>query len=217
MIQDFYKTKLGAYIIDVFRTTLLPELDRLPTLWLGFADERFLSRDDVIASELPLSDDKQNFECDYHNLPFESMSYKQVVMWHVLEKNADPRKCLEEVWEVLDGEGKLFIIVPNRLGVWASSDKTPFGHGMPYSTGQIKKLLNDVGFEPLSISTCLYNWPSEKKMILKMAPISEWIGRHFLSPFGGALVVEAKKKIFRATLSGEGEKNRAFTVQPVSV
>ena len=217
MIRDFYKTNLGSYIISVFQSTLIPKLDRLPTLWLGFADEHFLSRDDVIGSELPLEEDKQNFACDYHDLPFESMSYKQVVLWHVLEKNNDPKKCLEEVWDVLDGEGKVFIIVPNRLGVWASSDKTPFGHGMPYSTGQIKKLLNDVGFEPISLSSCLYNWPSQKKWVLKTAPFSEWVGRYFFSPFGGALIVEAKKKIYRATLTGENEKNRAFTVQPVSI
>ncbi len=173
MITAFYKTALGRYSVDVFKSFLLPQLDRLPTLWLGYVDEDFLSRDDIIASELPLSEEKQNFPCDYHDLPFEQMSFKQAVMWHVLEKDKEPNKCLEAVWDVLDGEGKLFIIVPNRLGVWANSDKTPFGHGAPYSTGQIKKLVQDNGFEVLSVRYCLYAFPSSGRFLLRFYKVLE--------------------------------------------
>ena len=37
--------------------------------------------------------------------------------------------------------GRLLIVVPNRRGVWARSDTTPFGHGRPYSRSQITHLL----------------------------------------------------------------------------
>jgi alpha-ketoglutarate-dependent 2,4-dichlorophenoxyacetate dioxygenase len=46
-------------------------------------------------------------------------------------------------------EGRLLLIVPNRRGIWARLDSTPFGHGRPYSRGQLERLLGDALFTPL--------------------------------------------------------------------
>src|SRR5262249_22721933 len=56
---------------------------------------------------------------------------------------------LREIWRVLRQEGRLLLVVPNRRGVWTRLDITPFGHGRPYSRGQLERLLNDAMFTPL--------------------------------------------------------------------
>ena len=48
-----------------------------------------------------------------------------------------PAALLREVWRVLAAGGRLLAVVPNRRGVWARIDTTPFGHGRPYSRSQI--------------------------------------------------------------------------------
>ena len=38
---------------------------------------------------------------------------------------------LRECWRVLRDDGRLLVVVPNRLGSWALFDHTPFGQGRP--------------------------------------------------------------------------------------
>ena len=64
-----------------------------------------------------------------------------------------PAPLLREMWRVLTPEGRLLLIVPNRRGVWARLDTTPFGHGRPYSRGQLERLLTDALFTPLEWTT----------------------------------------------------------------
>ena len=58
-------------------------------------------------------------------------------MVHALEHAEDPRETLKEMWRVLAPNGRLVIVVPNRRGLWASFEHTPFGSGRPYSRGQL--------------------------------------------------------------------------------
>ena len=44
---------------------------------------------------------------------------------------------LREIWRVMASGGQLLAVVPNRRGLWARMDTTPFGHGRPYSRSQI--------------------------------------------------------------------------------
>ena len=45
----------------------------------------------------------------------------------------------------------VLLIVANRAGVWARADRTPFGHGRPFSKGQILRLLEDTAFEVTAV------------------------------------------------------------------
>ena len=47
------------------------------------------------------------------------------------------------------------IIVPNRRGVWARSDISPFGHGRPYSRPQLSRLLQQAEFEQFEVKQLL--------------------------------------------------------------
>ena len=58
-----------------------------------------------------------------------------------LETAERVRPLLREMWRVLAPEGRLILVVPNRRGVWARLDKTPFGQGRPYSRRQLEALL----------------------------------------------------------------------------
>jgi chromosome segregation protein len=56
-------------------------------------------------------------------------------------KKAARYKRLRESWRVLKDDGRLLIVAPNRSGMWAYWESTPFAHGPPYSFGQIGRLL----------------------------------------------------------------------------
>ena len=70
---------------------------------------------------------------DELELPLTDSAVDRVLLVHALEMAQDPAALLREVWRVLAAGGRLLIVVPNRRGVWARLDTTPFGHGRPYS------------------------------------------------------------------------------------
>ena len=56
---------------------------------------------------------------------------------------------LKEIWRVLAGGGRLLVVAPNRRGIWARLDLTPFGSGQPYTMSQLSRLLRDEQFTPV--------------------------------------------------------------------
>ena len=85
---------------------------------------------------------------DELELPLTDSAVDRVLLVHALEMAQDPAALLREVWRVLAAGGRLLIVVPNRRGVWARLDTTPFGHGRPYSRSQITHLLRETWFTP---------------------------------------------------------------------
>ena len=79
------------------------------------------------------------------DLPLTDSAVDRVLLVHALENSSDPVSLLREVWRVLAGGGRLLAVVPNRRGLWARMDTTPFGHGRPYSRPQITHLLREPG------------------------------------------------------------------------
>ncbi len=67
------------------------------------------------------------------DLPLTDAAVDRVLLVHALENSVDPVGLLREVWRVLAAGGRLLAVVPNRRGLWARMDTTPFGHGRPYS------------------------------------------------------------------------------------
>src|SRR4029079_18494125 len=86
---------------------------------------------------------------DELDLPLQDSTIDRVLLVHALEMAHDPGALLREVWRVLAGGGRLLAVVPNRRGLWARMDTTPFGHGRPYSRSQITTLLRDTWFTPV--------------------------------------------------------------------
>src|ERR1700743_2886304 len=119
---------------------------------------------------------------DEYELPLPDSSVDRVLLAHALEMSHDAPALLREVWRVLAAGGRLMAVVPNRRGVWARMDNTPFGHGRPYSRSQITQLLRDTWFTPTSWGEALYVPPISRSLFLRSAPAWERTGATLSAP-----------------------------------
>jgi len=56
----------------------------------------------------------------------------------------------------------LVMVLPNRRGMWARFDHTPFGNGTPYTKAQLSQVLGDAGFSINSWGNALFHSPSQR-------------------------------------------------------
>ena len=61
-------------------------------------------------------------------LPLSDASIDRVLVIHSLEVADNARDYLREIWRVLAPGGRVLIVVPQRSGMWARSESTPFGY-----------------------------------------------------------------------------------------
>lgn len=134
-----------------------------------------------------------------HILPFAEQSIDRLVMVHAIESAEYLRELMQEAWRVLRPNGRVLLIVPSRSGVWARSDKTPFGFGRPYSMKQMRALLRDLQFVIERHERALYFMPSHNRFHLALAGIVEKIGARLLPQLGGVILVEASKQLYNVT------------------
>jgi len=130
-------------------------------------------------------------------LPLPDASIDRVLLVHALENSQNPTALLREVWRVLASGGQLLAVVPNRRGLWARMDTTPFGHGRPYSRSQITSLMRDAWFTPVSWSEALYIPPIHRGWFLRSAVAWERVGATLSAPFAGVHIVDATKQVYR--------------------
>lgn len=131
-------------------------------------------------------------------LPFPDRSIDRLLLVHCLEGAAELRPLMREGWRVLADGGRLVVIVPNRRGLWARSENTPFAQGRPYSMGQITRLLRDNMFVPRQTTTALFVPPVWARFFGPWASTLETIGARWFPTFAGVLMVEAEKQIYAA-------------------
>ena len=98
-------------------------------------------------------------------LPLTDSAVDRVLLVHALEMSSDPAELLREAWRVLAAGGRLLAVVPNRRGLWARMDTTPFGQGRPYSRTQITQLLRDTWFTPTGWGEALYVPPIPARLV----------------------------------------------------
>lgn len=129
--------------------------------------------------------------------PIETGHVDKLVLLHGLETCERPSDLLEECWRVLGPGGRVLFIVPNRAGLWARRDRTPFGYGRPYSPGQLETQLRKHQFLPERHVGALYQFPSSKKVSMKFAGLFDRVGRRMPTILaGGAFMVEATKLVY---------------------
>lgn len=144
---------------------------------------------------------------DEEEMPLPDGAVDLVLLVHALEMSQDPSQLLREVWRVLSAGGRLLAVVPNRRGLWARMDTTPFGHGRPYSRSQILHLLRETWFTPVGWDEALYVPPIGRRWFLRSALAWERFGATLSAPFAGVHIVEATKQVYRA-LPARKEKRR---------
>ena len=112
------------------------------------------------------------------DLPLPDAAVDRVLLVHALEMSHDATALLREIWRVLAPAGQLLAVVPNRRGLWARMDTTPFGHGRPYSRSQITHLLREAWFTPVAWGEALYVPPIQRGWFLRSAVAWERDRRH---------------------------------------
>lgn len=146
---------------------------------------------------------------DDGSLPLRDNSVDRLLVAHCLESADREGPLLREIWRVLRPEGSLLIVVPNRRGIWAHIDTTPFGNGRPYSKSQIDKLLRQSLFTPTEWTSALHVPPFNRSILLRSAMAWERAGATMSPAFGGVLIVAARKEMV-APISGKGIRIRAI-------
>ena len=147
---------------------------------------------------------------DSKSWPLESDSVDYILITHALEFISDQNSFLMEAKRVLKSAGNLIIMVPHRGGLWSRAETTPFGHGTPFSKGQIFNLLKNIGLSPEKCTRSLFLPPFSEKLPGALSDQIEIIGEHLLQHLGGVLIVEATKMVY-----AEPKKNRAKHRKPL--
>lgn len=149
-------------------------------------------------------------------LPLREGTINRVLMVHGLEFSERPKMLLEEIWHALVPKGRALIIVPNRLGLWARMEKTPFGFGTPYSLMQLESLLKQTRFHVLRTGSALFMPPTESRLVLRTSALWRKLSRWCFKNMGGVLIVEAEKRLYAEVPEVAEERASVFRPAPVT-
>ena len=149
------------------------------------------------------------------DLPLTDAALDRIILVHALEMADDAVALLREVWRVLAPNGRLLAVVPNRRGLWARIDTTPFGHGRPFSRGQVTRILRETLFTPNGWGEALYVPPIPRGWFLRSAVAWERAGATISAPFAGVHIVEATKQVYRAIPARREKRELVPTLKPV--
>jgi SAM-dependent methyltransferase len=217
-LASFYGSRGGetaARLVSARLSALWPALPGLSVLGLGWASPYLgLGRAEahrcisLVPAHLrgtqlpPRAEGCATLLSEEERLPFPDDSFDRVLLVHGLEAAENSRRLLREVWRVLRDDGRLLLVVPNRTGMWAHLDRTPFGHGQPYSRGQIGRLLARHLFRAERKEAALFVPPYGLSWLGASAPALERCGRVLCPRLAGVFIVEAEKDLFAAVPAG---------------
>ena len=209
----FYDTACGgvaARLLQERLTLLWPDLRGLSVLGIGYAGPYLrtwreqagrciaLTPAQAGAARWPAGGPNLSCTAEEDALPFPDLCFDRILLVHGLETADNARRLLREAWRVLKDDGRLLIVAPNRRGWWAHSESTPFGHGRPYSFGQISRLLAESMYRAERRDTALYVPPTNWLPVLKSAALLERTGRRYVSGLAGVTITEAVKDVYAA-------------------
>lgn len=141
-------------------------------------------------------------------LPLSDAVIDRVLVVHSLEVSDNPREQLREIWRVLAPGGRIILVVPNRRGIWAWAEKTPFGYGRPFTRGQLTTLLRESMFSPLGWSEALAAPPIARRPWLRTGLNWERVGVMLWPAFAGVVIVEATKQLYQGIPARAGNSLR---------
>ena len=221
MAAEFYATPRGAVASGLVRERLRrswPSLDGMSILGLGYAAP-YLGSWSAGAARCIAAVPAQiggtrwpagaaNLACTTEEdaLPFPDLCFDRILLVHGLEAADNARAMLREVWRVLKDDGRLLVVAPNRVGLWAQVESTPFGYGQPYSPGQIGRLLSGSLFRVERRDTALYLPPMRARLVLRSARAWEAGGRWLLPHLAGVTITEAVKDVYAAIPVKQGRR-----------
>jgi SAM-dependent methyltransferase len=229
-LRDFYASSLGRVARRMIgrRIRLLwPDVRGLSVLGLGYAAPFlgvFRSEAQRVLALMPAGQGVLHWPADAPNLtalaeetalPLADRAIDRVLLVHALECAEHTRPMMREIWRVLDDGGRLIVVVPNRRGLWSRFERTPFGHGRPYSPSQLSRGLRDSLFTPYQSATALYVPPIRSRMLLSSAGAWEEVGQRWFPSFAGVVLFEASKQVFAGQpLQAQAKRRHAYAPVP---
>lgn len=211
LAADFYATARGAVTARVLRarlTEIWPDLRGQSVLGLGYAQPYLrlwreqagrcvsVTPAQMGAANWPAGASGLSCTAEEDALPFPDLVFDRILLVHGLEAAENARRLLRELWRVLKDDGRVLIVAPNRTGLWAYLETTPFGHGQPYSFGQVGRLLAATMFRAERRDAALYLPPTTRRMVLRGAPLLERAGRRVVPGVAGVILTEAVKDVY---------------------
>jgi SAM-dependent methyltransferase len=230
-LRDFYATSLGQVAARAVRRRIReiwPDLARRRVLGLGYGPpylRPFLEDAERVIAAMPTGQGVIHWPrggpdrtvlVDEAELPFPDNSMDRVLLVHGVENSEQLRPMLREVWRVLSDSGRMLAVVPNRHGIWARLERTPFGHGHPFTPGQLSRLLRDCLFTPTVEAGALFMPPARSRMVLGAGPAWEKAGNRWFPRFAGVVLMEAGKQIYAASTVTAPARRRSVQA-PVDV
>lgn len=134
--------------------------------------------------------------CEEDCLPFPDVFFDRILIVHGLEGAESLRPLLRQLWRVLAPEGRILLIAPNRTSLWAQVDRSPFGHGRPFSRNELDGILKGALFHPSRWERGLYAPPISS--LTGSGASWEAFGARIFPGMGGVHVVEATKSLYAA-------------------
>jgi SAM-dependent methyltransferase len=222
----FYGTPRGTAAAAVLRDRMAafwPELRGMAVLGLGFPepflglwrDAAYRSVAAIPAALAPALDRNACLVAE-DRLPFPDLSFDRILLVHAVDAADDARRLLREVWRVLKDDGRILVVAPNRNGVWAHVESTPFGHGQPYSPRQLAALLSAAMFRAERRDAALFVPPVNWGMVLRGWPVWEQVGHAVAPKLAGVTLIEAVKDAYAAMPAGEVARRTVLVPEAVS-
>jgi SAM-dependent methyltransferase len=221
-IAEFYARPLGKIAQQILNRKLAAALAVTPeqvVVGLGYGlpylkpEHRslafMLARSGVV--HWPIQQGVRSALVDELDLPLTESVVDVALVIHALEFSESPQELLNEIWRVLAPQGKLLLVVPNRRGLWSTSDVSPFGQGQPFSRSQILALLKAEQFSVKRIEHALLGPPWGN---LALARGFEHLTGTGLERFSGVILIEATKQIY-AYSSGKPARRSIARLRPV--
>lgn len=220
----YYRTRLGRIAQKAVRdqvTAMWPDTKGQTVVGFGFAVpllRPFLNQSRRVIGLMPAEQGVMPWPaglpnvsvlCQEGHWPLQNGSVDRLVCLHGLETSEMPTQVLEEAARVLGPGGRVLFVVPNRSGLWARRDATPFGFGRPYSLSQLETQLKRHDFVPERHAAALFAPPSHSPFWLKSAQMFETVGRKLSrSHAGGVILLEASKQVYAPSRPGLAERVR---------
>ncbi|KJS35002.1 MAG: methyltransferase type 11 [Rhodospirillaceae bacterium BRH_c57] len=216
-LRDFYASRLGQVARRLVRRRvrrIWPDVRGMRMLGVGFATpflrpfrdeaERVVAVMPASQGVLPWPSEDRNLVtlCEDTVLPFPDRFFDRILLVHSLEQCEPSRVLMREVWRVLADGGRLIVVAPNRQGLWARFERTPFASGRPFSATQLRAALRDALFTPLQTTAALFMPPVEVRLLQAWAGPLDEIGARWFPRIGGVVMVEAAKQIYAAPRDG---------------
>jgi SAM-dependent methyltransferase len=220
----FYGTARGetaaAVISDRLRA-FWPDLKGMSVLGLGFAEpylplwqaEAYRC---VAAVPGSLAPALGGHSClvEEDRLPFPDLSFDRILLVHAVDAAGDARRLLRDVWRVLKDDGRILVVAPNRNGIWAHLETTPFGYGHPYSPRQLAALLAEGMFRAERRDVALFVPPTNWRFLLRSWPLWEQVGHGVVPDLSGVTLTEAVKDAYAALPLGAVQRRHVVVAAP---